>query len=365
MFNERIFLLKDNLRQKKSITKYIIFRPGNIFYFTGFETKQPALLLMSEDYNFLVLAESDYSEKSIKFEGNVIQYKDYSLVQKPEMLENGLDKTKGVLKDFNKRKYIIGCDSDILPLYLCKKLDEVQIANIEKDILLQRSIKQEEELQIIKNNISILDDVMKNIEIALQKSTVVKEIDLFNLSFNIIVEKNMGPFVWEGCLGSGIRTNNCDVLPIDKIIENGEQVLVDLFPSLQGYYGDITRTFVRGTPSSRQREIYLVLKEALQLAEKMLKPGVKAAVIDKDIRDFISKEGYGDYFCHHSGHGLGIDAPELPLLFPWSRDVINQGNIICIEPGIYIPSWGGMRIEQAYYIAEDGPISLSEYPFEI
>ncbi len=363
-YKERMLVLKERLSQKE-INTAVIFLTGNIFYYSGIKTNRPALLLIAEEFNHLILAESDCDGREKIFKGTITKYSDYSLEQPPEMFGGGLKKSKELFQKINEGEQIIGYDSDSLPVFLLKELDRVHLADISGDIMLQRSIKEEEELKIIKNNITILDNVMEEIGNILQNNMNIIEMGLLNLSLEIITKKNHGPFVWEDCLGSGARTSNCDVLPTEKIIKNGEQVLVDLFPSIGGYYGDITRTFIKGSPSSRHKEVYTVLKEALRVGERTLKPGAQAAVVDREIRDFISGAGYGKYFNHHSGHGLGINVREMPLLFPWSRDVINKGNVICIEPGIYIPGWGGMRIEQVYYIAEDGPVPLSEYPFEI
>jgi len=363
-YKKRMLKLKERLSQKE-INTAVFFLPGNIFYYSGIETERPALLLIAEKFNHLILAESESGGIEKIFKGTITKYSDYSLEQIPEMFGGGLKRNKELFQEINEEGQIIGYDSDSLPVFLLKELDRVHLADISGDIMLQRSIKEEKEIKIIKNNLTILDNVMEAIDNVLQNNMNITEMDLLNLSLEIITKKNHGPFVWEGCLGSGARTSNSDVLPIEKIIKDGEQVLVDLFPSLRGYYGDITRTFIKGSPSSRHKEVYAVLKEALRVGERTLKPGAQAAVVDGEIRDFISGAGYGKYFNHHSGHGLGINAQEMPLLFPWSKGVINKGNVICIEPGIYIPGWGGMRIEQAYYITEDGPTPLSEFPFEI
>lgn len=363
-FKVRLNLLREKLI-KKLIRQSIIQKQENIYYYTGLKTKSPALLFINTYDEVLVISENDYSSNKGTFTGEAITYKDYSLLNKPEKLENGLARARKQLNLFKLKSLVIGFDSEKIPLSLMIDLEGFHFVDIGLIIALQRSIKDDTELQIIKKNISILDKVMEEICKSLMNDSIIRELDLLNISQQIITDKNKGPFIWEGCIGSGKRTDNSNVFPIDKEINEKEVVLVDLFPALHGYYGDITRTFVKGMPSLKQINIYSVIKGALDEGERILNPGVKASIVDRKVRNFISEKGYGKFFNHHTGHGIGINVHEPPFLLPWSEDIIIPGNIICLEPGIYLPGWGGMRIEQVYYISEEGPIPFSKFPFEL
>jgi Xaa-Pro aminopeptidase len=140
----------------------------------------------------------------------------------------------------------------------------------------------------------------------------------------------------------------------EKRIKKGELVVVDMGALLNGYNSDETRTFVTGRPTPKQKEVYGVVRDAQAAAIERVRPGVKAAVVDLAARGVIGKAGYGKYFGHGTGHGVGLDIHESPGLGPTSDDVLEEGMVITVEPGIYIPGWGGVRIEDMALVTKNG-----------
>ena len=144
----------------------------------------------------------------------------------------------------------------------------------------------------------------------------------------------------------------------------GDSVFVDIYSCQHGYYADTTRVFFTGEPTSKQRQIYRILIEAIAAGEAELRPGVRACDVDAAVRGVIKTAGYGENFPHHSGHAYGLFQQERPYLIPAERMILETGMILTLEPGIYLPGWGGMRIEGNYLIEPKGSRRLDQYPLE-
>ena len=126
----------------------------------------------------------------------------------------------------------------------------------------------------------------------------------------------------------------------------------------------MTRTLIIGKPSERQKHIYETVKEAQRLAISQTTSGVRAREIDETARKYIANEGYGEYFVHSLGHGIGLNVHEPPTIGPVSEDIISPGNVITIEPGIYIPRFGGVRIEDTILVLKEKIMKLTEIGLE-
>ncbi len=160
-------------------------------------------------------------------------------------------------------------------------------------------------------------------------------------------------------VASGERSAMCHAPATSKTFADGETVTVDYGAMVGGYMSDITRNFVFGHVSEKAREINAVLLRAHNEAVKALRPGVKGAEVDAVARKVITEAGYGDKFVHGLGHGLGLEVHEAPRLSRTSRDILQIGDVVTVEPGIYIEGWGGLRIEDDYLITEDGCVCLT------
>ena len=147
--------------------------------------------------------------------------------------------------------------------------------------------------------------------------------------------------------------------PTNRRIRDGGPVTLDYVVSYNGYYGDLTRTIFIGDPSKELKKVDNVVKEALELGIEAAKEGVRASEVDKVVRDHISREGYGKYFIHSTGHGVGLEIHEPPRLSRVDETVLKEGMIVTIEPGIYIKGLGGVRIEEDILIEKHGCKVLS------
>jgi Xaa-Pro dipeptidase len=153
--------------------------------------------------------------------------------------------------------------------------------------------------------------------------------------------------------------------PAERRLAKGDPVLIDCGCRVRGYSSDITRTVSFGPPSDEFRKVYATVDRAQMAGIEALKTGAAGEDVDRAARKVIEDAGYGKYFTHRLGHGLGMDGHEPPYLVRGNRKPLSTGNVETIEPGIYIPDRFGVRIEDDYAVGVDGPRSLSVRPGEM
>ncbi|MBQ6908653.1 MAG: aminopeptidase P family protein [Synergistaceae bacterium] len=168
---------------------------------------------------------------------------------------------------------------------------------------------------------------------------------------------------WAGhdfIVASGLNSAMCHARATQKKFEDGDIVTVDYGAMIRGYMSDITRNFaVRKIKDNKVLEINNILLNAHHAAAKALRPGISGKDVDTIARKIIEDAGYGKYFMHGLGHGLGLEIHESPRLSQSSNDILQAGDVVTVEPGIYIEGWGGMRIEDDYLITQDGAECLT------
>jgi Xaa-Pro dipeptidase len=150
-----------------------------------------------------------------------------------------------------------------------------------------------------------------------------------------------------------------------RTIMDGDFVVVDLGAMVNGYRSDVTRTMVAGKISSRQQEMFDVVRVAQDLAVKSVRAGVRAAEVDTFVRDIVGRAGFRDCFVHNLGHGVGLEIHEAPTLGPDSKDVLEIGNVVTVEPGVYVAGFGGVRIEDTVLITAEGPKKLTNAAYTL
>ena len=139
-----------------------------------------------------------------------------------------------------------------------------------------------------------------------------------------------------------------------RVLKKNEAVLIDFGCVYDFYCSDITKTFFYGKPDAEFKKVYSIVESAYKKSVKALKSGVKASFIDKVGRDLITDEGYGQYFTHGTGHGMGLEPHEAPSLYSKSKDILKEGMILTVEPGIYLNGKFGVRIEDTFLVKKNG-----------
>lgn len=226
-----------------------------------------------------------------------------------------------------------------------------------------RSVKQPFEIERIKAAQAIAEQAFEHIcgFIAPGKTEreVALELDFFMLSHGAEA------LSFETIVVSGAKSSMPHGVPDDKRIARGDFVTMDFGAVADGYHSDMTRTVAVGTVSEEQREIYNIVLRAQCAAMAALRPGLACREADKIARDIISDAGYGAYFGHSTGHGVGIEIHEFPNLSPRAESILTVGNVVTDEPGIYLPGKFGVRIEEMALITANGCENLTHCPKEL
>jgi len=172
-------------------------------------------------------------------------------------------------------------------------------------------------------------------------------------------------FPFPSIVASGPRSALPHARSTSSRVESGDFLLLDFGAETQGYCADITRTFVMGQAATEQRAVYDVVRAANESAARGVRAGMTGRDADAIARDYIQQRGYGDLFGHSLGHGLGLEVHEAPRLARTADGALAEGAVVTIEPGIYRPGWGGVRIEDDVFLGPDGPKILTSFTHEL
>ena len=172
-------------------------------------------------------------------------------------------------------------------------------------------------------------------------------------------------FPFESIVASGPRSALPHARSTSRRVEAGDFLLLDFGAETQGYCADVTRTFVMGRAAPEQRAVYDVVRAANETASQRVRAGMSGRDADAIARDYIEQRGYGDLFGHSLGHGLGLEVHEAPRLARTAEGALAEGGVVTIEPGIYRPGWGGVRIEDDVFLGRNGPKILTSFTHEL
>jgi len=163
-------------------------------------------------------------------------------------------------------------------------------------------------------------------------------------------------------VASGTNASMPHAVPSDRRLQEGEPITIDIGAKINGYCSDMTRTVCLGTPSDKLREIHALVLEAQEKAEREIKPGMTGKEGDEISRQYLAAKGYGEQFSHGLGHGIGLEVHEPPWVSLRGEQKLEPGMVFSVEPGIYIPGWGGVRIEDLVVLEEGGARVMCRSP---
>ncbi|AOM82662.1 Xaa-Pro aminopeptidase [Salisediminibacterium beveridgei] len=226
-----------------------------------------------------------------------------------------------------------------------------------------RLIKSPEEIEVIQEAVDIADAAFTHIQSYIKPG--VREIDVSNELEFFMRKKGAVSSSFDIIVASGYRSALPHGVASDKIIETGELVTLDFGAYYKGYCSDITRTVAIGEVDEKLKKIYHTVLEAQLRGVNHIKPGMTGIEADALTRDYIKSEGFGDYFGHSTGHGMGMEVHEGPGLSFRSDQKLEPGMVVTVEPGIYVAGTGGTRIEDDIVITEDGNRILSKSTKEL
>lgn len=212
---------------------------------------------------------------------------------------------------------------------------------------------------IFQLNIAAYEEIKSNIRGGSTELDVYREV---SNAFN----KTAGQKIDFLCdIISGERSERVEGEPTNRVLKNGDTLIVDILPRYKGIYSDTTRTFFIGKPSEKQRAVYEVLCSAIRFGEGLLKAGVSANDIYCGVKKIIDDSGYGAYFPHHAGHRVGEESLMEPDFVSGNTQTICEGMAVTLESGIYISNEFGIRVENNYLIEKNGCKALFDYPLNI
>lgn len=336
----------------KNVDGTLIVSPENRRYFTGFDASDGFLFITKSGSVFLT--DSRYIEAA-----------------KDKIICCEVEEQKGKLMDYAKRFNckVLAVEADRLTVTqlknLRKALHGIKLTTVGTDKIIDsfRAVKNEAEIENICKAQRIaeaaFDHILGFIKVGVTEKEVALELDHYMLSHGA------DSLSFETIAISGANTSKPHGVPTDKKIEHGDFVTMDYGAVVNGYHSDMTRTVAVGAASDEQKKIYNIVFEAQLAVLRVLKNGVKCSDADKAARDVITEAGYGEYFRHSAGHGVGIEIHEKPFISPKSTATLRSGNVVTDEPGIYIPGKFGVRIEDMALITENGCKNLTKAPKEL
>ncbi|MGI5875391.1 MAG: M24 family metallopeptidase [Dethiobacteria bacterium] len=348
----------DRLRKKmveNNIEALLVTHRPNVRYLSGFTGSSGFLLVTLQDT--LLFTDFRYvqqgKEEAPLFEIVRIQNSlDFAFlvdfIAQKGLGTLALEEANFSLKEYNCLQNFLG---DIQPIYIFNFVEQI------------RAFKDKEEIDFIAEAARIADEALKEtlpyLKVGVQERDVALELE-YRLRRG---GSEKTPF--EIIVASGPRSSLPHGTASSKVINRGDLVVIDFGAVYGGYSSDITRTFIMGAPDRKQEEIYNIVLEGQEIALNNLETGKSCAAIDALVRNYFKQNGYGTFFGHGLGHGVGLEVHELPVLSPAGKQVLEEGMVFTVEPGIYMEGWGGVRIEDLVVLDPSGPHILTKTPKEL
>lgn len=349
--------------KKHNIDAAFITTPDNVFYVSGFRSNPHerllGVLILQDAEPLMILPQMEVPDaKNAGWNFDVVGHQDTD--QPWQLLKQAIENKKITPSQIAIEKSHMTVErlEAIQELY-----PDVTFTRLDDQLNSMRVVKDANELAILREAAAYADYA---IEVGVSEIAEGKtELEILTAIELALKKKGISHMSFDTMVLSGPKTASPHGKPGDRKIQKGDLVLFDLGVIYKGYCSDITRTVAFGEPSTKQKEVYETVRKAEQAAVDAVKPGVKAMELDKIARDIITEAGYGEFFTHRLGHGLGISVHEFPSVTGNNEMELIEGMVFTIEPGIYDPSITGVRIEDDVVVTKDGVEVLTKYPKEL
>ncbi len=348
-------LLRKLAFEERSFDGFLVANEANLLYFLGFPGAV-ALLIPREAKSIIYVHNVNYEQA--KAEGKGFEVK---LIQRSEKF---IEKISVDVNNFKIGKLALDTLSFENHQSLATKLRKGAKLEMQNKLIWQlRKTKDSRELELMRKAGELTSEGMKaayeTIRPGMKEYEVAAEIEY--------AMRKRGSYgtAFETIVASGARSAFPHGGCTDQTILKGSLVVVDIGATYQYYRSDMTRTIVAGRALAKQKKIYQVVRHAQQEAFRATVSNSKASEIDSSARRVIDDAGYGEYFVHGLGHGVGLEVHEQPTLNPESKDRLGAGNVVTIEPGIYIVGFGGIRIEDTVLVLKKTSERFTQGPYTL
>jgi Xaa-Pro aminopeptidase len=328
----------------------LITSPENVRYLSGFSGTEGTLIICRKEGIFLTDGRYTTQAKEQVRNFTPITYK-----EKWNKIGRIIKKLRIKTLGFESRNLSVALQHE-----LGKAAPSITLKPYSEALDMLRAVKDAAEIKILQKAARIASESLREVVAFIKPG--VREIEIA-AELEYRMRKKAGEAIaFHTIVASGFRSALPHGIASDKKIKKGEFVIIDYGLIYQGYCSDETCTFVVGPPTKKQKNIYETVKKAHDLAIKAVAPGKSLKEIDAVARTRINKSGYGRYFSHGTGHGIGLCVHEPPVVSFRSNGKIKKGMVFTIEPGIYLPKWGGVRIEDTVVVKPGGceRITLSD-----
>lgn len=340
---KRIEKVLDSMKEQ-DIDALFLMRDANIRYVSGFTGSDSFIVLSARCRIFIT--DSRYTEQAEQecpdFE--ILQYRSHMSLEE-------------LIARICKRYHIdrLGFEQDFVNFQIYEKIrkavDEVRFTPTSGIVENIRCVKERIEIEFIGRAAKIADDAFTDVLGLIKPGITEKDIER-ELEY-LMKKKGAFSVGFPTVVASGPRSSLPHAVPTDRQIQKGDFITMDFGALYQGYCSDMTRTVVVGQPDAKQREIYELVRKAQEAGLNFVKAGVRGIDADKCARDVIENAGYGPNFGHGLGHGIGLEIHEQPYLNKRNERMLAAGSVVTVEPGIYLPNWGGVRIEDSVLVTTD------------
>lgn len=358
-YHIRLNTLKQTM-QKSGCDALLIEDSINLFYMTGLELSAGKLLIHSKGADLFV--DGRYLEVCKKHSPFPVKPLDpptfEAILGSSEFLhihKLGFDNEKTTYKNYELLQKSMK--------NLAKEGRQIELISVDAPLKLQRSIKDSGEIQVLREAASLgsqgFDFVCSLLKEGITEQECAIELEIF---WKKRGSKAVG---FDPIIAFGANSSMPHYRAGKEKLKSGDVVLIDIGVNLKHYHSDMTRVVFVGKPDTRLLAIHAIVQKAQQAALKLCRPGVTLGELDRAARDIIAENGYAEQFPHSLGHGVGLDIHEYPSLKnapPFASIPLVNGMVVTIEPGIYLPGIGGVRIEDTVVITENGHENLTLRP---
>ena len=341
---KRIDTVKQVAFEEKGFDGFAVFNWANLLYLTG-GPAAVALVIPRDGKSTIYAYGVNYEQAKAEGKGFMVE-----LVKRGENLMTKIAETA---KDYKIQKLAVDALSVGGWRALTKETSGKALPKVKGNLILElRKVKDVEEIALMRKAGELTNEGMKaayealapgmkEYEVAAEIEYAMRKRGSYGTAFETIVAS--GKY-------SAFPHGSC----CNRVICEGDLVVVDVGATYKFYRSDMTRTLAAGKPSEKQNRLHQIVKASQEAAFKAMKPKVKAKEIDYAARKIIKDAGYGEYFVHGLGHGVGLEVHEPPTLNSYSKETLAAGNVVTDEPGIYLVGYGGVRIEDTVVVQKNG-----------